>query len=342
MYDRAFAHNRLGSYFKTFQKSADVIVQQWSARGKDELFPICEETFKFVLRSSMCSMLGEYCENDEVVYNFRKAYLKANEELSKIPGDPAHCEDPKAMERFQEALTFMRKTVKCALEYHRTTTSHGNLAVDEIVEYASDEETVICDCITYLFASFHNTGKMLSICLFYLAKHEDIQDKLYTEILKVLGNSQLVDESNLRSLKYMRQVIDESIRCGAFGAFAARYQDVDITLGGYKILKNTPVVQALGIVMRDEKIWPMPMKFDPDRFNEENTKARSPFAFKPFGFSGKRACPGTKLVYRESSVLLATILRRFKIELHGDQQIEIEHGLATHSTEEIWAKLVKR
>ncbi|GFS11480.1 cytochrome P450 20A1 [Elysia marginata] len=271
-----------------------------------------------------------------------KHYLHAQEELAKLLGSPDHGTEAYATQKFKEAMDFMEKTVKSAVEHYRKTTCQGNLVVDEILEYTSDEKVVLADCMTYLIGSFHNTGNMLASGLFFLAKHQDIQEKLYNEIIQVLGEDGLVDESNFKHLRYLRQVIDESIRCGAFGTFAARYQEADTTLGGYKIPKNTPVIQALGTVMRDEKIWPKPTKFDPDRFNEDNSKNRSPFAFKPFGFSGKRICPGFKFVHPKSAVFLTTLLRRFKIMLHGEQQIEFEHGLATHSTEEMWAKILKR
>ncbi|KAK3766075.1 hypothetical protein RRG08_002311 [Elysia crispata] len=343
MYDRAFAHDKFGSYYKSFQKSADAIVKRWSLKGEDDVIPLNDETYNFTVRTAMCSMLGEYCEDNDVIYGFRKAYLKAQEELSKvIGGDPSHCEKVHTIQDFNEAMDFMKKTVKLALEHHKNTTCQRTLVVDEILEYAPNDEIVLSDCLTYLIGSFHNTGNMLAVCLYYLAKDEVIQEKVYNEIVQVLGEDGLVDESNLRDLKYMHQVIDESIRCGGSGMYAARYQEADITLGGFKIPKNTPVIQALGYVMKDEKIWPLPTKFDPDRFSEENMKDRSLFAFKPFGFSGKRVCPGYKLVHPKSAVFLATVLRRFKIKLHGDQHMEYAHGLGTHSSEEIWAKLVKR
>ncbi|RUS77639.1 hypothetical protein EGW08_014599 [Elysia chlorotica] len=343
MYDRAFAHDKLCSHLKTFQKSADVIVQQWSMKDEDDFIPLNEETYKFSVRVAMCSILGDYCEDDDVIIGFRKAYVKAQEELSKVlRGDLSHVDKLQTLQTFNEAMEVMKEIVKHALEHHKNTTRQGTLVLDEILKYASNDEIILADCITYLIGSFHNTGNMLAFCLYYLAKHEEIQERLYNEVIEVLGENGIVDESNLKHLKYLQQVIDESIRCGSVGMFAARYQENDITLGGYNIPKNTPVVQALGVVMQDEELWPNPTKFDPDRFSETNKKNRSQFAFKPFGFSGKRVCPGFKFVYSKSAVFLATVLRRFQIKLHADQDVKPEHGLGTHSSEEIWAKLIKR
>ena len=42
---------------------------------------------------------------------------------------------------------------------------------------------------------------VLAFSLQYLAKHEDVQEKLYKEIIEVLGDAGLVQDSNLRNLK---------------------------------------------------------------------------------------------------------------------------------------------
>ena len=38
--------------------------------------------------------------------------------------------------------------------------------------------------------------------------------------------------------RYMRQVIDETLRCAVIGPWGARFQDSDSELGGHKIPKN--------------------------------------------------------------------------------------------------------
>ena len=45
--------------------------------------------------------------------------------------------------------------------------------------------------------------------------------------------------------RYLRQVIDETLRCAVVAPWAARFQDFDSELGGYKIPKDvrTPLVR---------------------------------------------------------------------------------------------------
>ena len=53
--------------------------------------------------------------------------------------------------------------------------------------------------------------------------------------------------------RFLRQVLDETLRCSVFGMFAARFQDVDSKLGGYNIPKNVGFVE-LGTILYWEKI----------------------------------------------------------------------------------------
>ncbi len=84
------------------------------------------------------------------------------------------------------------------------------------------------------------------------------------------------------------------------------------------------------------------IRFDPERFSNEEVKKRHPMAFQPFGFAGKRKCPGYRFSYAEVAVVLSVLLRRFKIHLVDGQIVEPEHSLVTQPKEEIWITVTKR
>ncbi len=84
------------------------------------------------------------------------------------------------------------------------------------------------------------------------------------------------------------------------------------------------------------------IRFDPERFSNEEVKKRHPMAFQPFGFAGKRKCPGYRFSYAEVAVVLSVLLRRFKIHLVDGQVVEPEHALVTQPKEGIWITVTKR
>ncbi|GFO36254.1 cytochrome p450 20a1-like, partial [Plakobranchus ocellatus] len=342
-YDRAFGHDRLPAYYNMFQRAADLFVKKWSSKNEQDHIPLSEDTFIFAIRAALLTVLGEYFRDEKLLLSFQNAYEKAWGEMEHRLVDPTTPgKDTQRMKQFDEAVNYMIQTVKKVVQHRKESTQQGQLVIDDIIEFAESEEIVNADCITFLIGSFHTTRNLLTWCLYFLATHEEIQEKVYQEIIDILGEKDQVNESNLSQLKYMRQVVDESLRCGVIAPWAARVQNFDSELGGHKIPKNTPVIHALGVVLKDQRLWPLPNKFDPDRFNEENVKHRHPYAFQPFGFAGKRKCPAYKYAYIESQVMLATVLRKFQIRMHGEQVVLPVYGLVTHPAEEIWVQVIKR
>ncbi|WAQ93639.1 CP20A-like protein [Mya arenaria] len=81
--------------------------------------------------------------------------------------------------------------------------------------------------------------------------------------------------------------------------------------------------------------------FDPDRFAPEK-KHLHHLSFVPFGFAGKRKCPGYRFAYAEVTVAMVTILRKFKVKLVEGQVITPVHGLVTHPSDEVWITISRR
>lgn len=79
----------------------------------------------------------------------------------------------------------------------------------------------------------------------------------------------------------------------------------------------------------DEKFYPQPHEFRPERFFDENKKGFTEMPFLGFG-EGPRACIGTRLGRMQSKVGLIAVLRKYRFEL-GDELLKRDMTLTPRS-----------
>ncbi|XP_059172311.1 cytochrome P450 3A12-like [Physella acuta] len=190
--------------------------------------------------------------------------------------------------------------------------SSNGEAKDKTVKTMSDRE-LLGQCILIIFAGFETTATTLQFCLYLLAKHPEIQEKVYQEICSVVASDSPTYEE-LGQLTYMEQVINETLRFYSPLPLVSRIATETRTYGNITIPKNAVVFVLLEEIMKDPKNYPNPEKFDPDRFSPENSKHRDPMTFLPFGY-GPRLCIGMRLAYLELKIGFVHVLRKVKVEL---------------------------
>lgn len=81
-----------------------------------------------------------------------------------------------------------------------------------------------------------------------------------------------------------------------------------------------------------------------DRFNPERFKGVNPshFDFHPFGFAGRRTCPGSQVAIAQVAAFYAHVLRSFELELAPNQFAAPNHGFYVRPKEEVWLTLKAR
>lgn len=345
-YDKVFNYDGLHIYYDMLQKVADEVCSKWEHADVDDHFPLRDHMFMFAIKGALISLLGDRMKEDKEAMSFKMSYDVAWEEMEQRLTNPVPpAENSTRMQNFQEALANMKDTVLRVIKARerKGRESRDFLLIDAIIgHHADDADRRTADTLTYLVGGFHTTGTLLTWCIYFLCMHDDCQEKLYQEIVDVLGTNEPVTHQSMGRLKYMRQVMDETLRCAVIAPWAARYSDQDVELGGHKIYARTPVIHALGVSLMDEKVWPAPTVFDPERFSEKRSKGRPTIAFSPFGFAGHRQCPGYRFAYVEAAIMLVTAMQKFRFLLVPGQEVKPHYSLITQPKEEIWFKVAKR
>ncbi|XP_035828363.1 cytochrome P450 20A1 [Aplysia californica] len=332
---------------------AENVEKKW-CKGESDPIPVGEDMASFSIRSTLSTLMGDSFLDEKLVQSVIKAYKTVWIELERRLTDSVPPDENDSREKlFSEewfrlfssvlALQHLHTTVKEVVEHRQENKLlDQQLLIDVILQYTTDEDMLISDIILFMVASFHTSANLLTWAMYFLATHPDVQSKLHSEIVQVLGQKGAVTDSNFGQLRYLQQVLQETLRCAVVSPWGARVQDVDSVLGGHKVPKNTPVIHALGVVLQNEKLWPLPKRFDPDRFSTENSKDQPTYAFSPFGFAGKRTCPGYKFANRGSTVLIATLIKKFEVSMWSDQVVKPVFGLVTRPHEEILLKVSRR
>lgn len=345
-FDKTFDFKNLNIYYDRLQEVADEITNRWAHAGPEDHLPLGEHMFLFGVKAALVALMGDSFKDDKEALAFKHSYDVAWGDMEKRLADPAIPDDDSPRgQNFKKAINVLRQKIGHALKEREAhgTEDRDFLLIDAILDHHDDEEKRFADCISYTVGGFHTTGNLLTWAIYYLAKNEKMQQRLYEEIVSKLGKTEHLNHQVISSLTYLRWVLDEALRCGVVAPYAARFMDdKDHMLGGHLIPKGTPVIHALGVMLVNAKYWPDPETFDPERFSPEKSKGRPTIAFSPYGFAGKRQCPAYRFAYVESSILMVTLLQRFKVSLVPGQTVRREHGLVTHPKEEVWVKVTRR
>ena len=121
---------------------------------------------------------------------------------------------------------------------------------------------------------------------------------------------------NMRRLSYLDRVIKETLRLYPPIHLGSRIAAADVMFHEYRIPAGTRVVYSIYLTQRDERYWPAPHVFDPDRFAPEKAGQRPAYTFVPFG-AGPRNCLGAAFAQVEAKVVLARLLQRFTFRAVG-------------------------
>ncbi|MBI1880572.1 MAG: cytochrome P450, partial [Chloroflexi bacterium] len=175
------------------------------------------------------------------------------------------------------------------------------------------------EVMTLFLAGHETTALTLSWVLYLLARHPDIEVRLLAEQQDVLG-PRLPTMEDLPRLPYTEMVLTEALRLYPPAYVVGREALRDYTINGLTIPRGTTVLMSQWVVQRDERFFEAPEQFRPERWAGGLAKRLPRYAYFPFG-GGPRLCIGQSFALMEATILLVTILQRFRLTLAPDHPV---------------------
>ncbi|KAH8390163.1 hypothetical protein KR200_008412 [Drosophila serrata] len=251
-----------------------------------------------------------------------------------------------------ELTKFFMGAVKSTIDYRLKNGVKRNDFIDQLIELrAEDEEAakkgkgidlskgltleqMAAQSFVFFVAGFETSSSTIGFCLYELALHPEIQQRLREEIETVLSNEILsvpqLNYESFQEMPYLEQVVSETLRKYPILPHLLRRSTKEYSVpdSNLTLESGTKIMIPIHSIHHDPELYPDPEKFDPSRFDPEEIKARHPFAYLPFG-EGPRNCIGERFGKLQVKVGITYLLRDFKFSRTERTQIPIRFSRRT-------------
>lgn len=209
--------------------------------------------------------------------------------------------------------------------------------------FTRDPRVLRDQLVAVLLAGRDTTAGTLSFCLFELSRHPEVVAKLREEIRARLGvgaNAQEPSYTDLKEMKFLNAVLNETMRAYPVVPFNVRYSLHDTTLprgGGpdglapVGVRGNTRIVYSTMLMQRDPDLYDGADSknfFDPGKWIPERWVSGwspRPWQFIPFN-GGPRICIGQQFATIEMGYTVIRILQAYEriiaVPVSGKDRVE--------------------
>jgi cytochrome P450 len=314
----AFQRARMTSYAPLMLRHAARLRDRWQESG---LIDVARE-----MRELTLSIAGEAMfsvDLSDMVDDIAEAVAAATSELDGLLAIVAPPRQATKVRRQLDA------TVERVLDQRRASAdAHDDLL--SILLDASDREDptwarqLADDVLTFLLAGHDTLAHALTWTWLLLSQHPAVESRLATELAEVSGGA-AVGAEDLPRLTYTQGILAEALRLFPPAWVIIRQATEPHCCCGVHIPAGGVVVASPFVTHRDERFFPEPLRFDPDRWRGRADGSPAPgpvsgsarFTYFPFGVGG-RSCIGERFAWTEGPLVLATLAQAWCLNRASD------------------------
>jgi cytochrome P450 len=323
-----FHHTRIRGYGDVMATYADQVGTRWS---DGQTLDLHDEMMKLTL-----SIVGKCLFDTEIggdianrVGEALAAALELFGKFQSFPFTDLLMRFPFPFrKRFFEAKQALDSIVLSMIEERRRTGDRGDL-LSTLLAVRDEDDTggmsdaqVKDEAMTILLAGHETTANALTWTWYLLSQHPEVERKLHEEIDSVLGDRP-PSADDLPQLPFAERVLSEALRLYPPAWVLGRKALEDHQADGYVIPPDSLVLISPYVVHHDERWFPDPYAFDPDRWTTEGPKARPKHTFFPFG-GGQRLCIGESFAWMEGVLVLAALAAKWELRLERGHPVGLQ------------------
>jgi len=174
--------------------------------------------------------------------------------------------------------------------------------------------------VTFLVAGHETTALALTWTFHLLAQHPAVEARLHAEADEALTAA---GTDPLPRLTYARQVVLEAMRLYPPVWMIGRRATYDVEAEPHRVPAGSLVLASPYVIHRDERNFPQPLRFDPDRWTRTGEATAHDRAYLPFGL-GARRCIGSEFALTEAVLVLAIVAHRWRLVSRPGVRIAFE------------------
>lgn len=208
------------------------------------------------------------------------------------------------------------------------------------------EEELRSEITSFIVAGHETTSTWCYWALYALGRFPSVQENLFAEISSSSPDSnESITLNEIEEMQYFSGFLNETLRLYSPVGMVVRRSTRDEHWNGFSIPRGTRLVIPIHLLHRHPDHWADPETFSPERwFDAEATAARDKFAFLPFSF-GPRNCIGYRFAEIEAKIIIANIVKKFRIDLVqpvDDEELAFANFIALKSKPPVEIKAYRR
>ncbi len=331
----AFHRQRVATYADTMVNYGEKLRTHWSSLPANEPIEMSYEMMRLTLMIAGKTLFDADVEDEasEVSQALTQTMVMMERVTNPLAGFLARLPLP-SNRRFEKGKAKLDEIIyRIIAERRKSNVDHGDFL--SMLMMSRDEEggtgqmsdeQVRDEALTIFLAGHETTATGLTWTWYLLSQNPEVEAKLHAEIDSVL-QGRLPTFEDLPKLRYAEMVFAESMRVLPPVWMIGRRAITEHEIAGQKIKEGDLILMNQFIVQHDERWFPEPNKFDPERWTPELKEARPKFSYFPFG-GGTRVCIGEAFAWMEATLVLVTLAQQWKAKLAPGHIVE-PHPLVT-------------